>query len=78
MMMCEACGRKTVLLIDDSEFDIIPLSSLLTSLCQVNVEQAIGGQEGIDKFKADQAKTCCTDYFRLVFTDMNMPDVDGR
>ena len=78
MIGCEACGSKTVLLIDDSEFDLMPLSALLTSLCQVNVEQAIGGQEGIDKFKADQAKTCCSEHFRLVFTDMNMPDVDGR
>ena len=77
-MACEACSSKTVLVIDDSEFDLMPLSVLLTSLCQVNVEQAIGGQDGIDKFKADQAKTCCSDYIRLIFTDLNMPQVDGR
>ena len=77
-MNCEVCASKTVLLIDDSEFDLIPLSALLTSLCNVSVEQAIGGQEGIDKFMADQAKTCCTDFIRLIFTDINMPHVDGR
>ena len=76
-MACEFCDNKTVLLIDDSEFDLMPLSYLLTSLCQVNVAQAMGGQEGIDRFKADQAKTCCTNYIRLIFTDINMPGVDG-
>ena len=31
----------------------------------------------IDKFNADRAKTCCTDFIKLIFMDVNMPVVDG-
>ena len=31
----------------------------------------------IDKFNSDRAKTCCTDFIKLIFMDVNMPEVDG-
>ena len=52
-MTCSTCGSKTVLIVDDSEFDLMPLEAILTSMCGVEVEQATGGQEAIDKFRAD-------------------------
>ena len=39
--------------------------------------QANGGQLAIDKFKADRAKSCCSDFIKLIFMDVNMPEVDG-
>ena len=76
-MPCGTCGTKTVLIVDDSEFDLLPLEVLLGDLFQVQVEKATGGQQAIDLFAADRAKSCCDSYFRLVFMDVNMPDVDG-
>ena len=76
-MACSTCGGKTVLIVDDSEFDLMPLEAILTGMCQVEVEQATGGQMAIDKFKADRAKTCCATYISLIFMDVNMPEVDG-
>ena len=52
-MTCSICGGKTVLIVDDSEFDLMPLEAILTGMCGVEVEQATGGQEAIDKFRAD-------------------------
>ena len=76
-MACGTCGGKTVLIVDDSEFDLMPLEAILTDMCEVQVEQANGGQEAIDKFKADQGKSCCSTFFKLIFMDVNMPGVDG-
>ena len=62
---------------DDSEFDLMPLEAILTDMMEVEVNQANGGQEAIDKFKADHAKTCCSDFIKLIFMDVNMPGVNG-
>ena len=58
-MACSTCGSKTVLIVDDSEFDLFPLEAILNGMCGVEVEQASGGVMSVDKFKADLAKTCC-------------------
>ena len=76
-MACSACGQKTVLIVDDSEFDLFPLEAMLSGMCGVEVEQATGGQESIDKFNADRSKSCCDVRFKLVFMDVSMPDIDG-
>ena len=66
-----------MLIVDDSEFDLMPLEAILTDMCEVEVAQANGGQQAIDKFKADRAKSCCANFFKVVFMDVNMPEVDG-
>ena len=43
-MACSQCGSKTVLIVDDSEFDLIPLEAILEDMCEVLVEIATGGQ----------------------------------
>ena len=75
-MSCTECDSATVLIVDDSEFDLLPLECCLADF-EVEVVQALGGQLGIDKFRADRAKTCCQVFFKLVFMDVNMPEVDG-
>ena len=76
-MACSQCGGNTVLIVDDSEFDLMPLECILTDMCEVKVAQANGGQLAIDMFKGDQSKSCCSDFYKLVFMDVNMPEVDG-
>ena len=34
-MACSACGQKTVLIVDDSEFDLFPLEAMLSGMCGV-------------------------------------------
>ena len=50
-MSCGTCESKTVLIVDDSMFDLMPLEAILSDVCEVEVLQAGGGQEAIDKFK---------------------------
>ena len=69
-----ACSGKSVLIVDDSEFDLIPLEALLGDACGVEVDQATGGQMAIDMFKDDRSKASS---YKLIFMDKNMPDVDG-
>ena len=69
-----SADSKKVLIVDDSEFDLIPLEALLTDMFEVEVEQATGGQEAIDKFKANMSSS---ERYKLVFMDVNMPGVDG-
>ena len=76
-MACSTCEGKTVLIVDDDEFALMPVEGILTGMCGVEVYQATGGQEAIDKFKADRAKSCCSNYIKLIFMDKNMPGVDG-
>ena len=76
-MACSSSDCKNVLIVDDSPFELIPLEALLSDVCNVTVAQAEGGQEAIDKVKSDQSKSCCSNHFKLVFMDVNMPGVDG-
>ena len=64
----------TVLIVDDSDFDLMPLEAILTGVCGVTVAQATSGQEAIDKFKADRGGTSS---IKLIFMDVNMPGIDG-
>ena len=42
-MACSTCKGKTVLIVDDQEFDLLPLKVTLKDQCGVKVHQAIGG-----------------------------------
>ena len=77
-MSCATCGDKSVLIVDDQDFDLMPLEAILVGMCGVQVQQGNSGQEALDKFKADHAKTCCTNFIKLTFMDVNLPGgMDG-
>lgn len=69
---CEA----TVLLADDNAFNIIALRDML-KLFEIKCDVAENGKEVVEKFCADQNKTCCSLRYRLILTDLDMPVMDG-
>ena len=50
---------------------------LLKEYFECTYVEAMDGLEAVNAFKADQAKTCCKNYFKIVFMDINMPVMDG-
>lgn len=58
-----------VLVVDDSAMTRMVAKRTLLSLGIDDVEEAGDGQEGLDKFKAGT--------FDIIFTDWNMPVLDG-
>ena len=53
---CEC--QATLLIVDDSAFNLIPLKMLLKNM-GITCDQALGGQQAIDLFIANRNKTCC-------------------
>ena len=72
------CGCKTkILLADDNSFNLLPLVAMLDDLYGFDCDTAEDGVKELDKFKENYSKTCCDKYYKIVLTDINMPNMDG-
>jgi len=69
------CDCAKILIVDDNEYNIYVLQSYLKPL-KVVVDEALNGQEAIDKIKNKTESHCCKAY-KLVLMDINMPIMDG-
>ena len=71
------CGCKaTVLIVDDSAFNLIPLEYMLKKM-GIICDKANGGLEAINMFIKNRKKTCCIKKYKVVLMDLNMPNLDG-
>ena len=68
--------KATVLIVDDDPLGLYPLEAILESVGIVS-EQALGGQQAVDQFIANQEKKCCQVKFKIVLMDLEMPQVNG-
>ena len=75
--MCPTCRTVDVLIIDDIEFNLMFLESILASTLLIKADKAVDGRDGVDKVKANHEKTCCKSRYKLVLCDINMPRLDG-
>ena len=74
------CGCKPkILVVDDMEFNIMPVRFLLKSMFHIDIDDASDGQVALDKFKKELNKPCgCINRaYRLIFMDIGMPVMDG-
>ena len=74
------CGCKPrILIVDDMEFNIIPVRFLLKHNYDVDIDDASDGKIALDKFKQEFDKPCgCINRaYRLIFMDIGMPVMDG-
>jgi CheY-like chemotaxis protein len=62
---------KRILLAEDIEINRIILGELLSET-QVTIDEAVDGQEALDKFAAS-----AEGYYDLIFMDIQMPNLDG-
>lgn len=69
--------RKTVLLCDDIVYNLIPLEAMLLTEWGIESELFQEGKLAIQCFKYGLTKLCCQRVFKLVLTDIQMPEMDG-
>ena len=74
----QACCSKTqILLADDLIFNMLPISQLIRHFYDMFCDQVGDGQQMVDIYKSNVMKTCCDARYRIILTDINMPNLDG-
>ena len=69
--------KATVLVVDDNEFNLIPLTTLLESNHGLTCIKSSDGAEAVEIFRKDRVKRCCETRIQIVFMDIIMPVMDG-
>lgn len=67
----------SVLVVDDNEFNLLPLTIMLKSNHKIVCVKALNGAEAVKIFKKDRAKKCCTKRIQMIMMDLVMPVLDG-
>jgi CheY-like chemotaxis protein len=65
------------LLADDNPFNLMPLRVILQENYQIECDLVENGIEEVEAFVKNMEKTCCQIKYKLVLTDLNMPEMDG-
>ena len=75
---CEC--KPSVLIVDDTEFNIIPVERMLKNHFNIDVHKASNGQIAVDMFKQRLAKPCrcAAKTYRLILMDLSMPVLSGE
>ena len=73
----QCCSKAEVLLVDDIDFNLIPLKEMVQGQFEKNCDKAENGQIAIDMYIANAEKHCCDVRYRLILTDIQMPIMDG-
>ena len=66
-----------MLIVDDNEFNLLPLNMLLQANHNIFSDKANNGVEAVKLFRRNRAKKCCNVRYRLVLMDLVMPVLDG-
>ncbi len=74
-MKCQC--KATVLVVDDNEFNLLPLTIMLKSNHKIICVKALNGAEAVRIFKKDRAKKCCKNHIQMILMDLVMPILDG-
>jgi diguanylate cyclase (GGDEF)-like protein len=72
----EILKKVNVLYVEDEE-EVRTLTVSILSRLVKNVEEAVNGLEGLEKFKQHNAEDSELEPFDIVVTDINMPKMDG-
>ena len=67
----------TVLMVDDNEFNLVPLSLILKSQHKIQSIKALDGEQAVKIFRKDRMKRCCNVRIQIVLMDIVMPVMDG-
>ena len=65
------------MVIDDSPLNLMPLSGILESHYAIQTTEVLDGASAINIYKKRLALTCCNRMYKLILTDIEMPEVDG-
>ena len=65
------------MLIDDNESNLFPLKIMLSELYSINSTSFLFPMEAVEAFKRRLQRKCCSRVYKLVLTDISMPQMDG-
>ena len=74
--MCD-CGEAEVLLVDDIPFNLLPLKAMVEDMFGRKCDEAVNGEIAVNMYKSNIAKKCCQVRYKAIFTDIQMPVMDG-
>ena len=65
------------MLVDDVLFNLMPLKAIIDHTFSRKCDEAINGVIAVQMYLANMTKTCCNVRYRAIFTDIQMPEMDG-
>lgn len=69
--------NATILVVDDNEFNLLPLTIMLKSNHKISCVKALNGAEAVKIFAKDRAKKCCDKRIQMIMMDLVMPILNG-
>lgn len=74
---CTDFCLPTVMLVDDNPFNLIPLEGILNQNLGISSVSFENGFDAISCFQRRLLAKCCNRHFKLILTDIQMPQIDG-
>ena len=71
------CSKAEILLVDDFVFNLMPLKVVIETNYNKVCDEAENGRIAVDMYKESMTKTCCDVRYKIIFTDIEMPELDG-
>ena len=75
--VCSTLCQQEILLVDDYIFNLYPLECMLEANFKINSTSVSCGATAIKLYQLKIQSECCRNMYRLVMTDIQMPEVDG-
>ena len=71
------CSKSEILLVDDFVFNLVPLKVIIETHYDKLCDEAENGRSAVEKYQESMTKTCCNVRYKIIFTDIEMPELDG-
>ena len=65
------------MILDDNESNLMPLEAMLSEIFKIKVTCFQNPFEAVKAYKSRLQRKCCARGFKLVLTDISMPEMDG-
>ena len=75
--VCSTLCQQEILLVDDYIFNLYPLECMLEANFKIKSTSVSCGATAIKLYQLKIQSECCRNMYRLVMTDIQMPEVDG-
>lgn len=74
---CSPICEHEILMVDDQQFNLDVLQHMLHQNFKLSATTCISGAEAVLLFRMKLQQKCCKRVYRLVITDIQMPEMDG-
>jgi two-component system, NarL family, sensor histidine kinase EvgS len=74
---CNPICEQEILLVDDQQFNLDVLQSMLDLNFGLKATACSSGEQAVLLFRLKLQQRCCKRVYRLVITDIQMPEMDG-